>query len=236
MKKLIMCFSAVIMFTLLFPTSILASPNSPGKDIVKYTFIHYQASNKPPKPAPTEGSYSLYKGGVKWADTIIVDYAVNPDGAPQNIQSEIKPVIEAAFEEWDRNTTSRNLFADHALNTDKVGVTYDGENTISWTKISQQGVIAMCSFWVNTRTKQIVEFDIQFNTVYNWNTSLNCSDTEMDVLNIATHEIGHTLVLNDLYRDANSNQTMYGYSDYGDIEKRSLESGDIAGIRALYGN
>ena len=30
-------------------------------------------------------------------------------------------------------------------------------------------------------------------------------------------------------------QTMYGYSTYGETSKQTLESGDIAGIEAIYG-
>ncbi len=58
----------------------------------------------------------------------------------------------------------------------------------------------------------------------------------MSIQNIATHEIGNTLILKDLYRDELSEMTMYGYSVYGDIEKRSLEARDIAGLHELYGS
>jgi hypothetical protein len=227
MKRIIVFFTVAVLLALLVPGPVFANPISPGKDIVKYTFIHYQSSHKGGKSGNTNGAYSLYKGGVKWAEGVIVSYKVNSSNAPGG-----EKAIEASFKEWD-DETSRNLFADSAAPTKKSGVSYDGENTISWTSIPQQGVIAMCSFWVNTKSKQIVEFDIEFNTYYAWGT---CGDSGvMDIQNIATHEIGHTLVLNDLYQQANSAQTMYGYSDFGDITKRTLESGDIAGLRALYG-
>jgi predicted Zn-dependent protease len=57
----------------------------------------------------------------------------------------------------------------------------------------------------------------------------------MDLQNIATHELGHGLGLNDLYESAASEETMYGYSTYGEMSKRSLFIGDIAGIHDLYG-
>lgn len=57
----------------------------------------------------------------------------------------------------------------------------------------------------------------------------------MDVRNIATHEVGHTLVLEDLYQDRYVQMTMYGYSTEGEVKKISLEAGDIAGVQALYG-
>ena len=228
MKKFIVCFTVAVLLALLVPGPAFASPTSPGKDIAKYTFIHYDASHKGGKPGNTEGAYSLYKGGVKWADGVEVSYKVNSSG----VSNKAVQAIVDSFNAWD-DETSRDLFADSAGDTTNTGVKYDEENTISWTSIPQQGVIAMCSFWVNTKSKQIVEFDIEFNTYYVWSTS--GASGAMDVQNIATHEIGHTLVLNDLYQPVNSSQTMYGYSDLGDISKRTLESGDIAGLWALYG-
>ena len=55
----------------------------------------------------------------------------------------------------------------------------------------------------------------------------------MDLQNIATHEFGHAAGLDDYYQC--DLETMYGYSYYGDIEKRDLYDGDIAGIQKLYG-
>ena len=57
----------------------------------------------------------------------------------------------------------------------------------------------------------------------------------MDIQNIMTHGVGHTLVLNGLYQDRYVRMTMCGYSSYGEVTKISLEPGDIAGAQALYG-
>jgi hypothetical protein len=58
----------------------------------------------------------------------------------------------------------------------------------------------------------------------------------MDIRNIATHEVGHTLVLEDPYQNQFAQTTMYGYSTEVEVKKISLEAGDIAGVKALYGN
>jgi hypothetical protein len=234
MRKAVVAFLLASLLILSVPGLALAKQDSPGKDIQKYVFIHYFAKSQPVKPAKTEASYLLYKRGIKWADDVVVSYNVNSTNAPENAVAE----IEAAFEEWD-SFIGRDLFADAAGNTGKVGAVYDRENTVSWNSISQTGVIAMCSFWVNVATKTIVEFDIEFNTYYDWAIVTNPDSNEdelMNVRNIATHEIGHTLILLDLYQDGNSEATMYGYSDYNETNKITLEDGDIAGIRALYGS
>ncbi|MCK4367642.1 MAG: matrixin family metalloprotease [Thermoplasmata archaeon] len=56
----------------------------------------------------------------------------------------------------------------------------------------------------------------------------------MDFENVATHELGHRVGLADLYNAKSSEQTMYGYADYGETKKRTLEAGDIVGVQALY--
>ena len=57
----------------------------------------------------------------------------------------------------------------------------------------------------------------------------------MDTWSIVTHELGHGVGLGDLYQDQWYWQTMYGFADFGQTWKRTLESGDIAGLKALYG-
>ena len=94
-------------------------------------------------------------------------------------------------------------------------------------------VIAVCRTWYNSYTGEIVEYDIMFDIDFDWGTDGD-SDV-MDYQNIATHEIGHAFGLLDLYMKPASKHTMYGYSSVGDVEKRTLESGDVSGIRAIYG-
>ena len=56
----------------------------------------------------------------------------------------------------------------------------------------------------------------------------------MDFENIATHELGHSVGLADLYESKCSEMTMYGYADYGETKKQTLEDGDIKGIKEIY--
>ena len=99
---------------------------------------------------------------------------------------------------------------------------------------SQSGVIAVASIWINRFTRQIVECDILFDTDFTWGNA-EFDPTVMDLQNIATHELGHALNLADIYDSTKSYLTMYGYSNNGDIEKRTLAAGDIAGIQKIYG-
>ena len=55
-----------------------------------------------------------------------------------------------------------------------------------------------------------------------------------DVQTVALHELGHYLLLNDLYNSSDSAKVMYGYVSTG-TTKRVLNSDDIAGIQNIYG-
>lgn len=73
-----------------------------------------------------------------------------------------------------------------------------------------------------------------FDTDFTWGDA-TIDPAVMDLQNIATHEIGHGAGLDDVYDLACSEVTMYGYSDYGETKKRTLEEPDITGIQELYG-
>jgi hypothetical protein len=94
------------------------------------------------------------------------------------------------------------------------------------------GFIAACWSY-HYGTGEIYGFDILFNDNYDWRTSTS-SGNIFYVQEIATHEEGHVLDLNDLYYAGNSEQTMYGYSNYGETKKQSLNTGDTAGIQLIY--
>jgi hypothetical protein len=219
----------------------------PPKDIEKAVFIHYKTPAKPdwagPKePKKEDEGYKLFRGGVKWSDKDLpVSYVINQASVPEGID----PIaafnkIVAAFEEWDANT-SKELYNDTVGTTGTAGAIKDGDNTIAWVFIDNSNIIARTTFWYYVNTKELIEFDIEFNTQFAWGIDPDGEDANyvlteaMDIRNIATHESGHTLVLDDLYQDQYAQMTMYGYSDYGEVKKISLEPGDIAGLHKLYG-
>ncbi|MCP4231330.1 MAG: T9SS type A sorting domain-containing protein [bacterium] len=93
-------------------------------------------------------------------------------------------------------------------------------------------------FWFRTDTphyNEIFEFDIIFNGYYyNWDTSENGTEDRFDVENVATHELGHSLSLADLYNSSEREFTMYGITAPAETKKRTLEYDDEDGIIYLY--
>lgn len=85
------------------------------------------------------------------------------------------------------------------------------------------------------------EVDIIFNASQRWGIDLDGGGTAYkikvyDVRNIATHEVGHKVGLDDLYESKYSEITMYGYGSKGETKKISLAIGDVNGTIQLYGN
>jgi len=200
--------------------------------IEKITFIHYAKPNDRSKPVwdETVDKYKLLFGGIKWTETMTYEVNNTDSGLKSG---DVISTLKASLETWDIETPFE-LFDDTLRKTSGGFNSGDRINRVTWGELSP-GIIAICSMWFNPATKQIVESDIVFNTYYTWSTDEDCDDEAMDLQNIATHEFGHN-GLNDLYMPPSTALTMYGYSDFGDIDKRSLGTGDISGIRKLYGS
>jgi len=196
----------------------------------KATFVHY-AKSQNPKPAKAATCYKLM--GVKWG-TLPVNYAINPSN-PQGLEEGfVTSAISTSAEMWDA-ATSKELF------NDAYGVDYtvqygvqDFKDAIAFGDYPNSGVIAVTSVWYNRFTRRIVEFDMLFNTDFAWGDA-TVDPAKMDLQNIATHELGHSVGLSDIYSSACSAVTMYGYSNYGETQKRSLEQPDITGLQKIYG-
>ena len=99
----------------------------------------------------------------------------------------------------------------------------DGYNVISWQPIDGSGrTLAQTTYCYNNSTKLITEFDIVFDVDEVWSTTGELG--KYDIQNVGTHEVGHTLVLEDLYDPADSEQTMYGYCSIGETKKKNTRS------------
>jgi hypothetical protein len=120
-------------------------------------------------------------------------------------------------------------------------VSTDGKNEVYFADIEGQNTIGITIVWGifngPPRWRELVEWDQVYNDAdFDWSEDCNSEDctTKMDFESIATHELGHSVGLDDLYEDRCSEQTMYGYGDFGETAPRTLEAGDITGISELY--
>lgn len=199
-------------------------------DLERVDFIHYA---KPANPGSKPGTDTCYKlMGVKWP-SLPVSYAINPANPGGLTEDFVTSTFAASAETWDAETSSE-LFND-AYSVDysaQYGV-QNYQNAVSFGAYPDSNVIAITSVWYSRRGRQIVEFDMLFNTNFNWGDA-SVDPLLMDFQNIATHELGHSVGMDDIYTSTCSAVTMYGYSGEGDVSKRSLEQPDIQGLQKMY--
>jgi hypothetical protein len=198
--------------------------------IEKVVFIHYKGERL--KERTSNACYKLL--GAKWGeDKLPIDYVVDP-----HLEEIVPGAIASSIQTWD-DATSKKLFGEMTTSSsaDWDSQSPDLINEYSLGSYSDQNVIAVTAVWTGQRIeknmKEIIDYDVLFNSYYPWgNADVNSS--VMDLQNIATHETGHGLGLDDVYQNICSAVTMYGYSNYGETQKRTLEPPDVKGLQTLY--
>ncbi|MFC2068243.1 hypothetical protein ACFLTP_04475 [Chloroflexota bacterium] len=263
MKKLFFALITAVLLLSMSGVATLAAPpeDHPGKgppDLAKKVFVHYPKDlgakggvpgkpDKPPKPDDGDGGgKQWYKySGIHWA-TPTATYLYNSVGQPGDYSS----TIQLGFDTWEKvdGTNFDFVFGGPTgIGISSLDDNADGSNVVGWADLDFYGftnAIAVTMVWYKTQTGLIVEIDMAFsnNTEYTWHnnttgenwTVVNTAAYDVDVQNIATHEAGHWLMLGDMYNKPAEKETMYGISAEFDLAKRSLESGDFAGILEIY--
>jgi hypothetical protein len=160
---------------------------------------------------------------------------VNTSGMPGGSLEAIK----AAFATWNGAGAHFTINYGGSSASTSFGKN-DGTNLIDYGKLDgmlyggagADSTIALCLYWYDPRTGNLLDADIRLNSSQPWSTSGDAD--AYDVQNIVTHELGHTLVLLDLYGKGDSESTLYGLAEKGETKKRTLEADDTNGIKALY--
>jgi len=208
---------------------------SKAPDLEKIEFIHWKKDFAKPGAAKAPRTPACYKfltgSKVKWPST--VSYFINPGQILD--ETFVISAISTSAETWDVVTSKELMNNIYTIDYTAAYGVQNYKNAITFGDYPTVGVIAVTTVWYNPATKTIVEFDIEFDTDYTWGDATS-DVTKMDLQNIATHELGHGVGLADVYETACNAVTMYGYSDYGETQKRTLEIPDVTGLRTLYGN
>lgn len=221
-----------------------------GTIVQGFAFIHYQESfarpDQPggPKPPKANSCYAFLSSGAKWKVTepyvfdetpVNAPFPQRPLPSPDSLLLDFKTAVSVWEDAAGKPILGDGLLGD--VNPGEVG-TLNDLNEVMFGEITEPGVIAMTIVWGvwsgQPSERQLVEWDMVFGTGWGWGDEAKDPDTTLtDFLNIATHELGHTVGM-DHPSDSCSEETMYAYADYNETKKRDLNAGDIAGIQKLY--
>ena len=188
-----------------------------------------------PVEPDTSSCYGFLARGAKWKT--VEDWIVNPANTRGLTSDFITSNLADNIAKWEAEAGDNILGNEISGVVDGADlVSPDNKNEVMFADVKYEDAIAITIVWGyfsgNPAWRELVEWDMIFDDVdFDW--SINEPD-KMDFENIATHELGHAVGLDDLYKSECSEQTMFGYASEGETKKRTLESGDIAGIQELY--
>ena len=219
-----------------------------GKAVEGFMFVHpknepAKPDNKPDKPGKGGGGkkggggtdcWAFIAKGAKWRST--ENYLLDTTNSGLTEVS-VANTISASLETWD-SEVGFDIFGTRDLSGTVTGVDTsrpDGDNEVLFGDIDELNVIASTTVWRTIgppQAREFVEWDMIFDDGFTWGVD-NGDPNIMDLQNIATHEDGHAA---GMAHPDNSciDETMYAFATEGEIKKRDLNSGDIAGINQLY--
>ncbi len=216
--------------------------NVPGRpDLKVRVFVHN------PRPEPTaspvvsctDPDSSAVVPPAGWHLPSSWTYNLNISSAPSSVGAANFPTIASnAYATWANAVPGKVSFS-RGADTTVSRRALDGKNIITWGATSGSA-LAVTYSWYYTTTKEAAEIDTIFNKKFAWSwtnpSQYACSQSAntYDAQNILTHELGHTMGLDDVYDASYVDNTMYGYGLKGEIKKDTLTTGDKNGLLTIY--
>lgn len=212
-----------------------------GRPVEGYAFVRRQDDQaRPPKPPKAGGPtcYGFLAKGAKWKT--IEPYLVDPANTRGLSESFAKDNLAANIATWEE-AAAKNILGDETSGVVDGADTVapDDKNEVYFADIADSNAIAVTIVWGYfsgpPQIRELVEWDQVYDDVtYDWSEDATGSTTKMDFWNIAIHELGHSVGLDDIYESTCFQVTMFGYAGFGETIKRTLEPADITGVSKLY--
>jgi hypothetical protein len=102
--------------------------------------------------------------------------------------------------------------------------------TEDWPFPAEYSAVTISTYDADTGT--MIDADVVFNAQRRWNTSGDPDARELDLLDVATHEVGHLL---GFEHSDDPEATMYVSGPPGSTERRTLDDDDLQALTAAYG-
>lgn len=141
--------------------------------------------------------------------------------------------LRRAHKIWPQGVSNCNTNADIDFGYDYKGVTsrtvkYDHRNIVEFGRLSGGALAINYTWYSGTR---ILETDLRLNRFdYKWTNVPG--GRRYQVVNVASHELGHQVGLDDL-GSPHGGLTMYGRISRGETKKTTLGAGDLRGASRL---
>lgn len=184
---------------------------------------------------------------LQWPARTRVRYFISDQGVDGVSAPQFRDAVGRGFDAWEAVDTASVAFEFGGF----VGgrpLDQDGANVIGFAaRPDLERTLASTSFLIDTRTGEILESDIFFNSTFQWSVAPGGEAGRFDVQSIATHESGHFLGLGHSLlgeteprptggrRLLASGAVMFPIAfTAGNIVDRDLTADDIAGVSDIY--
>jgi hypothetical protein len=201
--------------------------------------------------APGLGAY--LKIGVDVGGTVVairwpngVRYFVTNRGVPGVAASDLRNAIGRAFATWT-TTGSQAVVSEFGGLINLQPGSDDGLSVIGFVPLDEDTVLGQTSFVLDEVTGEIVESDIELNSMFAWSVAPGGEAGRHDVESIVLHEVGHLLGLGhsalgetelldaDRRRLIGKSAVMFPIAfPPGAVADRVLATDDIAGVADIY--
>jgi len=211
-----------------------------GEIVEGYAFVHYKDKEGLARSGGNalvgSSCYGFLSKGAKWKT--LEPWIVNPTNIRSLDGNFVFNNLNSDILKWEI-AAGKDILGIGSLTSDVLvadTISPDNKNEIYFADVAYDGAIAITIVWGRfsgpISQRVLVEWDQVYDDVdFDWGIG---EPIKMDFENIATHELGHSVGMNDLYTTSCAEQTMYGYAANGETKKRTLEAGDIIGIKKLY--
>jgi hypothetical protein len=158
-------------------------------------------------------------------------WRLNRSTVPSSVAGNVDSVLNESFNSWYGGIFSQGP------DTSARRARFDNVNAILWKRLGRS-TLGVTFVWFSRLSGEVLEVDTVFNKRVPWaifpdSPECQSSPEAYDLQNVATHEFGHWIGLDDLLDSSDKDLTMYGFSAGGEVKKRTLGRGDISGKNDL---